>query len=162
MPDVRACNKCLAHELVADQRCQLHANNREGETPLHTASEHGHLDTIRVLVSREECDLNIPDKRGNTPLHTACKHGHHSTVQFLVADQRCHLNTKNSEMNTPLHIVCHTKSLRIVRLLLERKCSTKIPNKKGETAEEIPLNEDGDCLLHIACQWGVVSMSLPT
>ena len=79
-------------------------------------------------------------------------------VEFLVADQRCQLNTQNSEMNTPLHIACNTKALRIIRLLLDRKCSTNIPNMKGETAQEIPLNKDGDCLLHIACQWGDVAI----
>ena len=140
--------------LVADQRCQLCAKNREGETPLHTASEHGNLDTVKVLVGRKDCDLNIPDDRGNTPLHTACKHDHHSVVQCLVADQRCQLNTKNSEMNTSLHIACHTKEFTIINLLLDRKCSITIPNKKAETAGDIPLNEDGDFLLHIACQWG--------
>jgi len=38
------------------------------------------------------------------------------------------------------------------------RCNTNIPNKKGETAMDIPLNEDGDCLLHIACQWGDVDI----
>ena len=62
------------------------------------------------------------------------------------------------EGNTPLHLACHIKALSIVRLLLDRRCNTNIPNKRGETAEEIPLNEDGDCLLHIACQWGDVEI----
>jgi len=37
--------------------------------------------------------------------------------------------------------------LSIIKLLLEKGFSTKIP-----------LNEDGDHLLHIACQWGDVDM----
>ena len=86
-------------------------------------------------------------------MHTACMHGHQSTVQLLVADQRCQLNTKNNDFNTSIHIACYMKAFSIIRLLLERRCSTKVANKKGETAQDIPLNEDGDCLLHIACQW---------
>ena len=144
--------------LIIDQKCNLNVTNASSKTPLHTASKHGHLDAVKVLVNRKECDLNIPDERGNTPLHTACQHGHHSTVQFLVADPRCQLNSQNNEMNTPLHIVCHLKALRIILPLLKRKCSTNIPNKEGETAQEIPLNEDGDYLLHCACQWGDVDM----
>ena len=148
----------IVQYLISDQRCNPTIANASKYTPLHIASKHGHLGVIKVLVCRKECNINIPDDRGNTPLHTACKHGHHSTVEFLVADQRCQLNTKNSEMNTPLHVACHAKSLKIIRLLLKRKCTTNTPNKKGETAEEIPLNEDGDCLLHIACQWGDVDI----
>jgi len=140
--------------LVADERCQLNTQNRGGETPVYIATKHGNLNTVKVLTSRKECNFSIPDEQGNTALHIACMYDHIDIVQFLVADERCLLNTKNSEMNTPLHIACQIKSLRIIRLLLDRKCHPNIPNKKGETAEEIPLNEDGDHLLHIACRWG--------
>ena len=129
--------------LVADQTCQLNTKNREGETPLHIASERDDLHSVKALLSSENCDLNICNEHGNTPLHTACKRGHHSAFESLLADQRC---------------ACHTKALRIIRLLLEKRCSTNIPNQKGETAQEIPLNEDADCLLHIACQWGDVEI----
>jgi len=61
-----------------------------GETPLHIACEHGHLDIVRVLVIRQECDLNIPDSFSNTPLHMACNHNY--IVELLIADQRCNLN----------------------------------------------------------------------
>jgi len=215
-----ACNhghNCTVELLVAEQRCHLNTQNREGKTPLHIASEYSYMHTVKALLSCKDCDPNICDKKGNAPLHTACrhahhstddemryqlnnqdredefshciasalaleyikhcviledcvccildrnsntalhtacKHGHHSTVEFLVADQRCQLDTKNSELNTALHIACHTKELSIIKLLLDMKCSTNIPNTKGETAEYIPLNENGDCLLHIACQWG--------
>ena len=98
--------------------------------------------------------MTSTDDKGNTPLHTACKHGHYSTVKFLVAHQRCQLNAKNNDFNTPMHIACYMKAFSIIRLLFERKCSINIPNKKGETAQDISRNEDGDCLLHAACQWG--------
>jgi len=58
-----------------------------------------------------------------------------------------------------MHIACYMKAFSIIRLLLERKCSINIPNKKGETAQEIPLNKYGDCLLHLAYQLGNVGIS---
>ena len=136
----------------------LNTQNRVGETPVYIATKYGKLNTVKVLMSRKKCHFNIPDEQGNTPMHIACNYDHDDMVQLFVADKRCQLNTKNCEMNTPLHIACHRKALIIVRLLLNRKCSTNIPNKKGETAQEIPLNEDGDCLLLIACQWGDVDI----
>ena len=45
--------------------------------------------------------------------------------------------------DAPLHIACYPKSISVFKFLLEIRCSTKIPNKKGETAQDIPLNEDG-------------------
>ena len=148
----------IVRYLITDEGCNQNIANASGNTPLHTVTKNDQLDIVKVLLSRKECDLNIAGEGGDTPLHSACKYGHHSTVEFLVADQRCQLNTQNSEMNTPLHIACHMKASSIIRLLLDRKCSIIIPNKKGQTAQEIPLNEDGDCLLHLACQWGDVDM----
>jgi len=150
----------IVRYLVTDESCNPNVTNASGSTPLHTASKNDYLDVVRVLVGRKECNLNIPDGKGNTPLHIACKymHGHHSMVQLLVADPRCQLNVQNSDMNTPMHLACITKVLSIVRLLLERRCSTNIPNMINKTAQEIPLTEDGDCLLHIACIWGDLEM----
>ena len=38
------------------------------------------------------------------------------------------------------------------------RCSANISNKNGVTAQDIWLDEYGDCLLHIACQWGDVDI----
>ena len=65
----------------------------------------------------------------------------------------------NMEGDYLLHIACHMKELHIIKILLERKCNTKIPNNKGETAHNTSLNEAGDCLLHVACQWGNVGIA---
>ena len=41
---------------------------------------------------------------------------------------------------------------------LKRDAVITFPIRKGEIAQNIPLNEDGDCLLHIVCQWGDVDI----
>ena len=79
-------------------------------------------------------------------------------VEYLITDQKYDSNVQNRCLNTPLHIACYVKSISIIKFLLERKCSTNMPNEKGETAQDILLNEDGDHLLHIACQWGDVGI----
>jgi len=96
----------------------INTQNREGETPLHIASRHGNLDTVKVLVSRKECELNILDERGNTPLHLACYKKALSIVKLLL-EQRCNSsnpNQKEKEIPKPL------------RPFLKRKCSTNILN----------------------------------
>ena len=143
-------------QVLDNVQCDPNITNGEGETPLHVACNLGCLEAVLALTSKKQ----ITVESGNFPLHTACMNDNSFTVTYIIANQKCEcdLNAQNRDGNTPLHIACYNKSFRIVRLLLERKCSTNIPNKKGETAQEIPLNEDGDCLLQIACQWGDVGI----
>jgi len=84
----------------------------------------------------------------------ASKHGRLDVMKFLVSREECDLNIQDKNGNTPLHHACHLKELNVVQVLLENKFSTNILNMKRETAQKIPLNRNGDCLLHIACQWG--------
>ena len=72
--------------------------------------------------------------------------------------EECNSNAQNKEGDTPLHIACFRKLFGTIKLLLEMRCGTNIPNKKGEIAQDMPLNEDGDYQVHIACQWGDVNI----
>ena len=156
-------------KLLAHQQCNISVQNKEGDTPLHLARYKRSLDVVKLLLEMR-CSTNIPNKKGETAqdiplnvdgdylLHIACQWGDVDIVRYLITDQRCAFNIKNMHLDTPLHLACYMKNLSIVRLLLEQKCDTNIRNKKGETAQDIPLNEDGDCLLHIACQWGDVDI----
>ena len=116
------------------------------------------IPVISQLLSNKQCNLNIQNKDGESPLHTAISYGHDEPTFHLLSSKECDLSVQNENGDTPLHIVCCRKSLDIIKLFLKMSCSTHIPNKKGETAQDIPLNEDGDCLLHIAYQWGDVDI----
>ena len=160
----------IVRYLITDEKCNLNVKSLTSEnTPLHIASKRKSLDIIKILLERR-CNTNIPNKKGETAqniplnkdgdclLHIACQWGDVDIVRYLITDQRCDLNVQNVHLNTPLHTACYTKSLLIIQCLIEMRCSTNIPNKKGQTAQDIPLNKDGDCLLHIACQWGDVGI----
>ena len=155
-------------QLLANMQCNV--QNKKGDTALHTACYSKSLDSIKLLLTKR-CSTNIPNKKGETAqdiplnedgdclLHIACQWGDVDIVRYLITDEECNPNVQSSTSeNTPLHIASKRKSLGIIKFLLEMRCSTNIPNKKGETAQDIPLNEDGDCLLHIACQWGDVDI----
>ena len=51
-------------------------------TPLHFASQLGHLDLVRYLVTEQQIDPLCEDS-GITPLHLACVGGHQAVVEFL-------------------------------------------------------------------------------
>ena len=156
-------------QLLSCGECNSNAKNGEGDTPLHIACYRKSLDIIKVLLEMR-CSTNISNKKGETAqdiplnedgdclLHIACQWGDVNIVRYIITNERCNLNIQGAYQNTPLHIACYNKSLSIIRLFIQRRCSTNIPNKKGETVQDIPLNENGDCLLHIACQWGDVDI----
>ena len=156
-------------QLLSCEECNSNAKNGEGDTALHIACYRKFLHIIKLLL-KMRCSTNIPNKKGETAqdiplnedgeclLHIACQWGDVNIVRYLIIDERCNSNIQDAYQNTPLHIACYKKTLSIIRLFLQRRCSTNITNKKGETAQDIPLNEDGDCLLHIACQWGDVDI----
>ena len=147
-------NTTVVSELLAHQQCNINIHNNIGDTLLHTAIKIWQDNTIVQLLSRKECNPNTQNKEGDTPLHIAAKYVQVHTIVQLLSCKECNPNIQNKEGDTPLHIGCYRKSSSIVKPLLIMRCSTNIPNKKGATAQDIPLNEDGDRLLYIACQWG--------
>ena len=159
----------IVRYLITDERCDCNIQNMNLNTALHIMCYQRSLHIVRFLLELN-CSINIPNVKGETAqdiplnedgdclLHIACQWGDVGIITFLITDQMCNLNIQNTHLNTALHLACYVKSLSVIRLLLEMKCSTNIPNKKSETAQDIPLNEDGDCLLHIACQWGDVGI----
>ena len=149
----------IVRYLITDEKCNpIVQSSTSKNTPLHIAARCGQDDTIVQLLSCKKCDPNAQNKEGDTPLHIAATWNKTAVVSKLLAHQQIEVNAPNKKGNTPLHLACYMRSLEVVKLLLEMKCSTIIPNKKGETAQDIPLNEYGDCLLHIACQWGDVDI----
>ena len=152
-------NKIAAiSQLLAHQQCDPNVKNRDGDAPLHFVAKYGQGDTMAELLSCKECNPNVQNKESDTPLHIAVRQNKIAAISQLLAHKQCNMYLQNREGDTPLHIACYKKSLDIIKLFLTKRCSTNIPNKKGETAQDIPLNEDGDCLLHIACQWGDVGI----
>jgi len=149
--------------LIENRICDVNTWNSHGNTPLHLACYSHSLDTVKFLL-KTRCSTKIPNRKGEFArhiplnengdclLHFVCQWGDVNIVRYLVIDERCNPNTTNRIGDTPLHIACYRKSLHIIKLLLQMRSSTNIHNMKGEAAQDIPLNEDGDCLLHIACQ----------
>ena len=62
---------------------EVDAKNLSGVTPLHKATNNGHLALI-FRLSKLGADLNCVDMLGNTPLHYASKLGSEGIVKFLL------------------------------------------------------------------------------
>ena len=58
--------------------------NTTNFTPLHLASQEGHLQIAKLLIETGRADVNAIDKWRRTPLHLASEFGHVEIVQLLV------------------------------------------------------------------------------
>jgi ankyrin repeat protein len=61
--------------LVEMAGADVHAANAEGNTPLHIASESGHLKVVQYLVEMAGADVHAVNANGHTALHLASAHG---------------------------------------------------------------------------------------
>jgi len=101
----------------------------KGETPLHWASQHGHLNVAELLVAKK-AEVNAKDDKGDTPLHSAAKYDHKDVAEFLLAN-KADVNAQNNSGNMPLHAAAGFKD--IVELLLSNKAEVSARGNGGTT-----------------------------
>ena len=58
------------------------ALDNQGQTPIHYASDGGHLNIVQFLVTLTKTP-NVPDHWGRTPISLARNLGHKRIVEFL-------------------------------------------------------------------------------
>ena len=108
-----------------------------GRTPLHRASEGGHLDIVKYLVDMHHCDPTCPDEDdGQTPLHRAAANGHLEVVRFFTVNQLQSYNSSpRSKSNlAPVRIAVHNSHLDIVKFFIENTtCDSNIKDQIGRT-----------------------------
>jgi len=95
--------------------CDKDAQNVDGRTALHFASENGHVDSVRALIEFG-ASMNLRDAVGNTALHCASHYGHFPVVRALIqlgADREI----ANKEGVTPFRYACRYNYPRVAKLL---------------------------------------------
>jgi ankyrin repeat protein len=77
----------------------VNAKNDSNWTPLHMASQEGHLDVVGLLLDRGG-DVNIQNEVGETALHLAVYYGHLDVVKVLH-DHGADVQIENRRGETP-------------------------------------------------------------
>jgi ankyrin repeat protein len=92
-----------------------------GDTPLHSASQWGHSETVKILVSRG-ADVNARNKFGESPLHYASIFRHKEVVRILL-DAGADINALDNKGYSPLWLASSpaaSKDDQIIKMLVMR------------------------------------------
>ena len=87
-------------------------------TPLHCASNGGHLKCVRVLILNK-ADVNAKDLNGSTPLYYAVSHGKFDCVEFLVLKKVPKLIIRITSVRTPLTQAIWNKYFECAKFLID-------------------------------------------
>ncbi|VDI13263.1 Hypothetical predicted protein [Mytilus galloprovincialis] len=142
-------------KILVDQNVDLNIRNNCQQTPLHIATEGGHLPLVNMIVERN-VDVNVCDNKGQSPLYLACEMRHIDIVKTLLS-HNADIHLVDNNKRSPLHAVCNglsvpptkteIQSVRdLVYLLIEYKGDLSLPDNEGK----IPL--------HFACKAGCLAI----
>jgi len=127
-------------QLLLEHGADPTAQDKNGKTPLHSASLNGHVEIVRFLVEHG-ADPTAQHKDGWTPLHFASQNGHVEIVWFLV-EHGADPTAQHKDGWTPLHPASQNGHVEVVRFLVEHGADPTAQHKDGWTPLH-PASQNG-------------------
>ncbi|XP_023316706.1 uncharacterized protein LOC111694124 [Trichogramma pretiosum] len=87
---------------------RLDARDNLGDTPLHLALKHRHMEVAEVLL-REGASPNLPNDEGHTPLHIICQSDDRYTLLFVDRGEAETFLKVTEELNQPVQVDARDK-----------------------------------------------------
>lgn len=119
-------------EILIEKGASLTQMSYDGYTPIHLASQKGHLEAVRLFLDHG-VPPDIMDKAGHTPLHFASFRGSLETVELLL-ERGANIMAQNHAGETALHTCLrYLPDEDVVSLLLIRGHKIDVSNARGQT-----------------------------
>ncbi|CAL8318394.1 unnamed protein product [Lota lota] len=112
-----------------------------GDTLLHYAARHGHLEIMEFLINEIGMDIELYNSDYKRPLHEASSMSQIACVVYLLNNGAKVDCLKKADW-TPLMMACTRRNLEVIRELLSHRADPFLKNK------------DGWNCFHIACREG--------
>ena len=126
-------------------------SNEWGETPLHYAADHCHLEVCKLIIQSVD-EKNPKNNEGDTPLHFAARRGKASICELIMKNiwdknpGAFGYTPSNEQGETPLHYAAANGRLEVCQLIIQ--C----------VDEKNPKNNEGFTPLHFAARQGKASI----
>nr|XP_046234460.1 ankyrin repeat domain-containing protein 16 [Scatophagus argus] len=118
---------------------------RSGDTLLHYAARHGHLDIVDYLIKRVGMDVEVYNNDYKRPLHEAASMSQQACVSYLLREGAKADSLKKADW-TPLMMACTRRNLDVIQELLCHGADPALRNKDGWNSFHIACRE-GDPLV---------------
>jgi ankyrin repeat protein len=68
---------------LREHGADIDTNDREGNTPLHTAARSGHLPVVKALLA-VGAEILAANNQGHLPIHRAVRYGKSAVSKYLI------------------------------------------------------------------------------
>ncbi|XP_057815119.1 ankyrin repeat-containing protein NPR4 [Cryptomeria japonica] len=150
-------NADIIRTLLRYNKCAASKRNQFGESALLIASEHGHVEAVRVLVEATPLYIIIwPRENHQTCLHVAAYGGHLVIVKLILQRPSfcniLHLIVLMRDVHgcTPLHSAVHGGNANIVREIANTKFSCRLCINWFDKRLMTKKDMFGRCAVHLA------------
>jgi uncharacterized protein len=96
---------------------KIDSTDSNNTTALMFATEKGHTDVVKYLLSSRGADVTRMDKELNTLLHKAVKSQKLELVKLILVQNKIPINTKNSAGHTALNDAQESELTEIINFL---------------------------------------------
>ena len=143
---VQGGNPEIARELIRT-KADVGATDKWGCAPLHYAATAGDAETVQVLIDAG-AKADPKDKTRTTPLWNACKAGNVAVVKILLdkgakAERYCGAPKDSTPMLAACNAGDDLQALAIVKLLMDKKASANLADKKNGNVPLIAAARNG-------------------
>ncbi|XP_046857397.1 E3 ubiquitin-protein ligase MIB1-like isoform X2 [Xenia sp. Carnegie-2017] len=123
-----------------------------GHTALQAASQYGHLDIVKLLISRN-ANLEVEDKDGDRAMHHAA-FGDEADVVRELGRSGADLNARNKRRQTPLHVAVNKSHVLVVKTMLDLKCHSSLQDVDGDTPLHDAIAKKRDDIVTLLLEGG--------
>jgi ankyrin repeat protein len=134
------CMQILKNEEPELAEALLNQQNSDGWTPLHVASNEGHVDLIELFVEFGG-SVDARSRNFRTPLHIASIRGNLSVIQAVLM-AGADINAKDIDGNTPCHFSSEYGHKDCLRYLLLKHPSLINKNKENQSPLDVAVNTE--------------------